>query len=169
MVYWGEEGEVLKHEVVNGLLIINITISFSSVEVFVADWLPWSAEFKTGLGSIEAVVNATNLRSLSISSSMGSVSLDIEALELAQNCSISISTALGSVDLRVLVGPEVGCSIGAETGLGSVDKELTGFRVVREGVSYLHVRSVNYKSAEVFLSLELKTSLGSIDITARRA
>ncbi|OYT52149.1 hypothetical protein B6U66_02670 [Candidatus Bathyarchaeota archaeon ex4484_135] len=167
-VYYTNASGSLRYEVVDGLLVVNISLSSSPLELYVADWLPWSADVDTDMGSIEAYLNATNLKSLVLSSSLGSVELHIEAASLTSNCTIRVQTSLGSIQLDAEVGEEVGCQIEARTSLGSLDKELNGFTVVEERWNYLCIRSSSFEEASKFMYVSVRTVLGSVEVRARR-
>ncbi len=157
-----------RYEVVGGLLVVNISLRSSPLELYVADWLPWSAHVDSGLGSVEAHLNATNLRSLVLSSDLGSIELHVEARSLTHNCTIKVEAALGSVELDLRVGGDVGCQVEARTGLGSVEKELSGFTVVEERWNYLCVRSSGFEKASKFMYVVAESSLGSVEVRAGR-
>ncbi len=159
----------LEYELVNGCLRVSASADTASLEVIVASWLTWAAELKTDLGSIEAHVNATLLSGLVLESSLGSIELAVQAPRLASNCSIEARSSLGSVEATVLVGAEVDCEIEARTSLGSVDHEAEGFEEVSSGWGYLLLRSEGFEEASRVLHLSLLTSLGSVDVSARRA
>ena len=159
----------LEYELVNGCLRVSASADTASLEVIVASWLTWAAELKTDLGSIEAHVNATLLSGLVLESSLGSIELAVQAHWLASNCSIEARSSLGSVEATVLVGAEVGCEIEARTSLGSVDHEAEGFEEISSGWGYLLLRSEEFEEASRVLRLSLSTSLGSVDVSARRA
>lgn len=158
----------IEHEVVGGRLSVFLKAGAILLRLFVASWLPWSLTASTSLGSIEAEFNITSLRSLRLSSALGSITLSIMAQELLWNSTITASTGLGSLDLNLTIGPSVGCQVRASTSLGSIDRELEGFEVVSSGWDYLLIRSEGYASAEHFLDVSLSTSLGSIDVWAER-
>jgi len=161
------------YELEGARLIVKASSRLSSMEIWVASWLNWSAHVSTGLGAVEAKVNATNLVSLSLKTSVGAISLAVEATGLTNNCTISAGTSLGSVEANVrisaLVAPPSGCEIEARTSLGSIDHEVEGFEVVSKDRGYLLLRSEGFEKATGILRVKLSTSLGSVDVVAKRA
>ena len=167
-----EEEPTFACELEDGRLVAIASSRLSSVEILVASWLNWSVKASTGLGAIEAKVNATNMMSLSLRSSLGAISLSVEAMRLTNNCTVSASTSLGSLEADVRIGvpvaPSLGCEIEAKTSLGSIDHEVEGFEVVSKDRGYLLLRSEGFESATRVLLIKLSTSLGSVDVVAKR-
>jgi len=168
-----EEEPVFTYKLRGTRLIVMASSKLSSMEIWIAGWVNWSAHVSTGLGGVEAEVNATNLVSLSLRTSLGAISLNVEAAYLTNNCTISASTSLGSVeaDVRIspLAVPPVGCEVEAKTSLGSIDHEVEGFEVISKERGHLLLRSEGFESATRVLRIEMSTSLGSIDVVAKRA
>ena len=162
------EKPVFEYEVADGKLSVLVKASSSPIKLFVADWLPWTLGAETSFGSVKACLNATFLRSLSVETSLGSIELAIEAEYLAHNCTINAWTGLGSVELRLAVGPSVGAEVRASTSLGSIGRELEGFEVISSGWNYLLIRSEGYEGAERFMAASVGTSLGSVEVRAER-
>ena len=167
-----EEKPTFSYELVGTSLTVVASARLSSVDITVASWLNWSARVRTGLGAIEASVNATNLVDLLLESSLGAISLAVEAPRLSNNCTIVVRTSLGSVDADVHLGAPaarpVGCEVEVKTSLGSIDLTVDGFEVASRDRGYLLLRSEGFEAAERVLYIRLSTSLGSIDVVARR-
>lgn len=167
-----EEKPTFSYELVGTSLTVVASARLSSVDITVASWLNWSARARTGLGAIEASVNATNLVDLLLESSLGAISLAVEAPRLSNNCTIVVRTSLGSVDADVHLGAPaarpVGCEVEVKTSLGSIDLTVDGFEVASRDRGYLLLRSEGFEAAERVLYIRLSTSLGSIDVVARR-
>ena len=167
-----EEEPTFTYELKGTRLVVMASSRLSSMEIWVASWLNWSAHISTRLGAVEAKVNATNLVSLLLETSLGAISLSVDAITITNNCTISANTIVGSVEADVRIGaptaPPLGCEIEARTSLGSIDHEMEGFEVILKDRGHLLVRSKGFESATRVLRIELFTSLGSVDVVARR-
>ena len=162
------EEPTLTHEVKDGRLIIDISGSWCSLELLVADWLEWSANITSETGSIEASVNATCLRWLSLWTSTGSISLSVEAIGLAGNSTVEASTITGGVRAEVVIGGQVGCEIKARSTFGRIRPKLDGFRTMYSKHGSCLLRSEDFELANQVLRVALNTTMGSVDVVARR-
>lgn len=155
-----------------GVLKAEASAPSAAICIFVADWLPWTVKAKTETGSVTVQVNATFLKDLHVKTSTGSVKMAISALKLASNtttnATVVAETSLGSVEMAVSTGATVGCLVEARTSLGSLDHEEEGYEVLVERHGELVLRSEGYEGASAYLTISVKTSLGSVDITAER-
>jgi len=157
----------------DGVLRAEASAPSASVRVFVADWLPWTLRARTGVGAVSGQVNATFLKELRVRTATGSVELSIWAEEpalnaTATNATVVAETSMGSVELAVSTGPEVGCLVQVQTALGSVDHEEEGYEVLSEERGRLVLRSEGYEEASAYLSISAKTALGSVEVRAER-
>jgi hypothetical protein len=138
----------------SGLLVAGVFLSFA---VVAAAAVP--APFDGGMGDRRFVVTEQSQLQSTYQIGLGNLVLDLDALDLSQADSVSISVGAG--ELSVVLPDEVPVRISATSGAGEIN--LLGQRTDGVAVSREY-QSNGYTTSEIRLNLDLNVGAGSIEV-----
>jgi hypothetical protein len=186
----GNGENVLTNSTSGGVLNLKTTSSTSDVKVYVRRGYSVNVTATTGTGSIDLTApSSEDLRSISLSTTTGSVnavvdSSTIQSLDLrtttgsinlasdqlgtsGQKVPVTVSTSLGSLNIRLNIAASVAVSLQATTGLGSINHDLVGFSVTTDKSNNLVASYGSPGSAPHSFLVSTSTDLGSQDLTIK--
>jgi hypothetical protein len=171
----------------NGVFSLNVAASASSVSVYLGHGYNVSVNvtadagsislnaggnesvrsvsLSAGTGSIDATVDTDVLTSLNMRASTGSVNLVSNHLAAAgPRVPVSLSSTVGSVEVRLNTAENTAVSINATATLGSISHDLVGLTVSTDTRNSLVASSASIGTASRSLLVSVMTVVGSADV-----
>lgn len=116
-------------------------------------------------GSVDAVVDSSNVQGLKLQTETGSVSLVSHSLSAAgRSVPISLSTSTGSVSASLSIASQDAVSVSASATLGSVSYDLPGFTITQTTGNSLTATSGDAQTAPGSFVITATAALGSVDL-----
>jgi len=125
-----------------------------------------SVSLSSSTGSVDAQVDSSTIKQLSLHTSTGSI--DLESNHLGTNARmapVTLSTNLGSITAGLNIPSGVAVSVSASTDVGSISHQLTGFSVSQDTSTSLKATSGEPNTAPSSFVITSTTNLGSQDLT----
>jgi hypothetical protein len=130
-----------------------------------------SVSLSTTTGSVNAVVYSNTIQSLDLHTTTGSISLVSDHLgTTGHKTPVSLSTSLGSLNVRLNIAANVAVSLKATTGLGNINHDLTPtttFSITTDKSNDLVASAGNLETAPHSFLVSTSTNLGSQDLTIK--